>query len=339
MRRSTVKTTTENDRGAELPEALRAEAAVWVARLHSDVRSDQTERGFRAWLAEDPQHGAAFERLTNTWEATDNLRRGRLLERPRNIREAQRASRRNAITAITAAAACAAGVSALLIPSASDPRREVIETALGERRSVSLSDGSRVMLNTASRVVIAYTPSHRTLTLEKGQARFDVARNIARPFVVRAGGQQIIALGTAFDVRWTDAQLSIVLFEGRVAVIPANEPPSALGGAGVTLEPGERLQFAQPVLAVKSEPQLEREEAWVSGRAIFNSTPLSDAVDEMNRYTRRKLQLSDPELAALEISGTFSVDDAEAFARALAEIFSLEIQQTGDAIVVSPPRV
>jgi transmembrane sensor len=212
---------------------------------------------------------------------------------------------------------------------------QVFATAHGERRILMLSDGSRLMLNTNSRVSVAFSSRARRITLETGQARFDVARNPARPFVVQAGEHQIVAIGTTFDVRWTSDRLSIVLVEGRVAILPASGSPiAATSPSALTLEAGERLKFEGPALAVRSVARLDREEAWVTGRVIFDSTRLGAAVEEINRYAPQRIRLTNPALAELLVSGTFSVDDAGAFARTVAQVFSLRITEDPDAIVL-----
>jgi transmembrane sensor len=324
----------ESELKTALPESVRAEAAVWVARLHCDVRSEHTEGGFRLWLAERPIHRDAFERMTNTWEATAGLRRGTTRNRGRS-RELWRSFRYKAAAAAATLVLCtllAAGALAWMRTTAIEP--QVYTTVLGERRSLLLPDGSHLVLNTQSRVTVSYTNKTRRLTLDCGQARFDVAREPARPFVVRAGSKQVIALGTAFDVRFTDERLSIVLLDGQVAVVPAGERPVATSASATILRPGERLQFDRPDLGVKSSVRLEREEAWVSGRVIFDSTPLGVAVAEINRYAPRRIVLADPALATLQISGTFSVDDPAAIAGALAQMFALEITSANGNIVL-----
>lgn len=324
----------------ELPEAVRAEAAVWLARLHSDERTEEMERCFRSWLAGNAQRAIAFERMTNTWEATGGLRsRERIAAAAAAASVSAPQPRKRNIAWATLSQAIAACIilgivitfAAQMLGSEAFGPRNRIETALGERRSVQLEDGSRVMLNTDSSVSVAFTDEQRLIVLERGQARFEVAKDAARLFIVRAGGKQIVARGTQFDVRWTDERLSIVLFEGSVSVSPAQQSPSR---SGIGMEPGERLSFEQPTIAVKSAPNLAREEAWVAGRAIFERTPLREAVAEINRYARRPIELRDPALAELPISGTFSVDDVDAFARALAEVLSLTVEDSGSAIVL-----
>lgn len=321
---------------AELPEPVRAEAAVWLALLHSDTRSAEVEEGFRAWLATHPSHARAFERMTNTWETAGGVRRTAVdAITKRTQRSEDRLEppprRRIALAVAASLAGCALiGLGALVLrPTSTD---QVIATALGERRSVQLADGSRLVLNTDTQVSVDFDTTERSVILHRGQARFYVAQDSQRPFIVHAGMKQIVARGTQFDVRWTDERLAIVLFEGKVSVQTPLQP--LLLDAGIPLEPGERLYFAEPTLAVKSTPDLQREQAWVQGRAIFDRTPLREVLAEMNRYARRPLKLGDPTLAELPISGTFSVEDSEAFARALGDVFALRLEQSDDSIVL-----
>lgn len=328
-----MNTIGNNQTGSVLPESVRAEAAVWLARLHSDARSRDIEQSFKRWLAADPANAAAFERLTTTWELAGSVRLAPQPSRPLDLWRFFHAGLR--ASAATLAVCVVITLGALyLLRSDSTSKEQVAVTAIGERRSLRLADGSRLMLNTDSRVSVQYREDMRLVTLEKGQARFDVAEMPNRPFVVQVGGKQIVALGTAFDVRWTDSQLSIVLLKGRVAVTSTSPLPDDAREA-ILLVPGERLHFEQTTRPIKSRTRVDREEAWMSGRALFESTPLQTAVAEINRYAVRPIRLADSSLAELRISGTFSVDDPAAFARALGDIFSLDVTVSHDAIVLA----
>jgi len=325
----------DSSRGPALPEPALVEAAVWLARLHSSARSQQTEVGFRRWIAADAVHRAAFERMNSVWEATANLRPRRSLESALS-RSLRRVFHRNMVALAATLTICALlSVGALyLVRFDAMLAGDSFATTFGQRRVVMLADGSRLVLNTDSRIRVAFNSEARQVALEKGQARFEVARDPARPFVVRAAARQIVATGTAFDVRWTDDRLCIVLVEGHVAILPASEPVAMPLASPVTLDAGERLEIGGPAVAVKSTARLDREEAWTTGHVIFDSTPLKAAIAEMNRYAPRPLELADPALGDLLISGTFSVDDSRYFARAVAHVFSLEVTATGSGIVL-----
>jgi transmembrane sensor len=313
------------------------EAAVWVARLHSDARSQQTEAGFRRWIAADAAHRAAFERMTCVWEATANVRPARSLESGLS-QLVWRVFHRNMVALAATLAICTLLSSGALYLAhfAGAVSSDRFTTTFGQRRVIMLSDGSRLVLNTDSRVRVAFSATARQVALERGQARFEVARELGRPFVVRVAARQIVATGTAFDVRWTDDRLCIVLVEGHIAILPASAPVAAPLMSAVTLDAGERLEIRGPAPAVKSAARLDREEAWTTGHVIFESTPLKAAIAEMNRYAPRRLELADPSLGNLLISGTFSVDDSRYFARAVAQVFSLHVTATEAGIVLGP---
>lgn len=331
-----VSTLIDSESGLPLPESVRGEAAVWLARLHSDARTEATEAAFRLWLAASPVHRAAFERMTTTWETAGSVRRTASPDRARRG-EFGLALRRVLLASAATLAVCAliTGGVFYAVRFEADATAQAFATAVGQRRAVALSDQSQIELNTDSEVRVSYSSRQRRVTLQKGQARFQVSSDPLRPFVVRVGDRQIVALGTTFDVRWTDARLGVVLVEGHVAVLPAGDSYTSAGTPGaVILDPGERLDFASPTFAVKSKVRLDREEAWVKGRVVFDATRLGAAVAEINRYAPRRLELVNPALADLLISGTFSVDDPDAFARAVAQMFSLQVIEAPDSVLI-----
>ena len=331
----------DSESGLPLPDSVRGEAAVWLSRLHSDRRTEQTEVAFREWLAASPLNRAAFERMTFAWESSSSLRGVPSRQRSQTS-EFGRAIRRVLLASAAALAICALITVGVLyaIHLKAEAEAETFASAFGERRSVQLSDGSLLELNTDSRVKVSYTSHVRRISLEKGQARFQVAPHSSRPLIVRVGDHQVIALGTAFDVRWTDGRVAIVLVEGHVAVLPAEDSyTTATSSRAVTLEPGEKLEFESSTFAVKSTVRLDREEAWVKGRVVFDSTRLGAAVAEINRYAPRRLTLVNPALADLRISGTFSVDDPGAFARAIAQMFSLQVIEAPDSVLIGSSSV
>lgn len=276
--------------------------------------------------------------MNYVWEATATLRPARSLESALS-RSVRRVFHRNMAALAATLAICALLSIGALYLARFEPATtgDSFTTTFGQRRVLRLSDGSRLVLNTDSRLSVAFNSKERQVTLDRGQARFEVASDPARPFVVRVAARQIVATGTAFDVRWTDDRLCIVLVEGHVAILPAAVPVAMPLISPVTLDAGERLEIRGPAVAVKSAARLDREEAWTTGHVIFDSTPLRAAIAEMNRYARRRLELADPALGDLLISGTFSVDDSRYFARAVANVFSLEVTASEAGIVLGRP--
>lgn len=337
------------------PERL-AEAGVWISRLHGGNRTREMEIGLKRWLRADPENARAFEIATEVWDEAENLRRYVSL-RPKSTRRP-----RSSLAPIVAAAAMA---SVLLFLGAMlwFQNLGVITTEIGEQRQVVLEDGTRVFLNTDTRLVVSYSEDARRVELRRGEALFNVAKKSAWPFIVVAGDREVRALGTSFVVRKQDQQLAVILVEGSVVVSPvveskrsAAEPPlsqqpaqstgsaapsvdsqtSAPARADVfTLSPGQRLTFGAGSAAKLDTPSVEKAIAWRRGQVILDDTPLRNAADEMNRYNAVKLIVADDVSPEVLVSGLFQAGDSIRFANAVAHSYGLRVQERGDEIILS----
>ncbi|MDB5584201.1 MAG: hypothetical protein JWR80_9377 [Bradyrhizobium sp.] len=204
-------------------------------------------------------------------------------------------------------------------------------TGVGERRTVQLSDGSSVTLNTRTNLQIVFSQGHRLVKLMHGQALFEVAHDRNRPFTVEAADRQITALGTVFEVRVDPGRVSVVLIKGRVVVDRTREAVNAFGGAPVApafLKPGEEfsveLGAPQRVAAVNVESQL----LWRDGFVEFDDEPLGLAVAEINRYANRPITLRDDGVGALHLSGVFRTGSPDSFIDAVGAVLPVEAKPT-----------
>jgi len=321
-----VTTSTSTSPPAQ-PAAVRAEAAAWVARLQGPERDAATEHAFRRWMEADPAHAAAFDRATAVWEGIGGASIGLRAGPGGRAREAVRMRIAASLAAIAVVAG--AGIWGLL-------RDPVYTTKVGEQRVVRLADGSRVALNTNTRLVVHYTKGERHLRLDRGEAQFDVAKNPRRPFIVTAEGQQVRAVGTSFVVRDEGRGVSVTLLEGKVTVTPVAHKAAV---RPVYLTPGERLQVANAAASPKVDrPPLEAVTAWRSGEILLNDTPLSQAIAELNRYSPRPLEIESPEVAALRVSGIFKSGESESFARTVAAQYGLAVVEQDGRILLAQPQ-
>lgn len=306
-------------------------AADWFTRLGSRRISTQSLRAFRDWR-EDPANDAAYQAVERTWSGARALAAD-----PQVLKETEALlARRRSRPAWTAPAALAGalafglvalGAGALFLgfsPAAT------YATAVGEQRLVRLADGSRLHVNTDSRVRVAFSRSERRITLARGQAFFDVAHDPQRPFVVAAGGARVRALGTKFEVRREAADVRVTLLEGSVRVAYEDRPTAW------TLAPNQQLVLAGGRAAARPA-DAGQATSWTTGRLMFRSTPLAAAVAEVNRYSESKVRLAAPGLEARPVSGVFDVGDTDSFVRAVEELFDLEAQ-TGAAGTTLAPR-
>lgn len=292
-----------------------AEASAWIVRLHGPHRTPELEAGFRSWLAASPQNATQFERVTEVWEAGTV----RVPGVPRVAHDPHRSQPQRWLLA--------AVVTLVLIGAASwqantlwlNPR---YTTGIGEQRILRLSDGSRVTLNSNSAVTVSYRRHERRVSLDHGEAFFQVAKDSSRPFRVRAGEHQVEALGTSFDVRCESQRVTVTLVEGKVAVSDLEQSlPSA------TLANGQRLTVSNATSApVLDKPRIEAVTAWRRGEVMLDNTPLADAIAEMNRYDQRSLVIDDPAIANVKISGVYHTGDSELFASMLARLYGFDVQ-------------
>lgn len=322
---------------------IAAEAAVWVARLHGPGRNRAMEDEFRAWQARSPVHREAFERTTDVWQDIPSIKladayaAGHVRPSEREVGRARGGNRRWAVAAGLAVLLAGGGV---LFQQWRD--QGGYATAIGEQRLVMLEDGTRLLLNTDTRLRVDYGPQQRTVDVRGGEALFEVAKDAARPFVVRVAGSEVVALGTAFSVKYIDGpktadSLTVTLIEGRVDVRPATGTASAglAPAAAVVLHPGDRLMLGHEAgadAAVRNRmdrPNIERAMAWQRQEAVFDDTSLVDAVAEINRYSRTQVELSNEvRQARLGVSGVFRTGDSAAFAQAVAMLHGLRVRET-----------
>ncbi len=301
-----------------LPASAKAEAAVWIARLHSDKRTRDDELGLQAWLAEDEANRSAFAQLTQTWEEIGGgLRRQR----------ATSWSRRRILAGGGGVAAAVALGGALIM--ASWPGKSYA-TAIGEQRRITLEDGSTVLLDTDTRIHASIGRKFRQIRLEQGRSHFEVASDPLRPFIVSAAHRRVVAIGTAFDVSVLENNLSVVLIEGRAGVGDAGNPAGDLR----MMRPGDRLTIASGSIERLDRPRLDIATAWQSGKAVFDNEPLQSAVAEINRYGRRPIFLQDAALGRQPISGTYATGDAAAFARSVALLLDASVVVESDRILL-----
>jgi len=313
----------------DIPLHIRNEAAAWIMQLHALDRTPNTDAALRRWLAQSAGHREAFEIASDMWNAAGTLPvsiLGRLSRKPSWPYQMWRMPLFASVAAVLVCLVVA--VVAVYRLHGSE-----LTTAVGEQRTLMLEDGTRVALNTATNIAVAYDKRARRLTLESGEALFEVARDPQRPFIVKVANREVTALGTSFVIRRDDAKVSVTLVEGKVSVADLQGPRLEPIPIEV-LSPGERLTFTKETSSVIDRPSVERVTAWRTGHVAFIDTPLSDAIREMNRYTRNKLVLGDAAAAAVRVSGIFRVGESADFALALSNTYALKAVREGDSFVI-----
>lgn len=309
------------------------EAVRWLLRLQGAPLSDVEAAAFREWQSCE-HNAAALDKARRLWRAAGEVASNPEIAHIRDAIPAAPKSRRPLIAA--AAAACLVlAVAAGVVLTAPDPAPSAIATTIGERATVTLDDGSVLMLDTGSTAEVAFNQRERRVVLTRGQALFEVAKDHRRPFIVYASGRRIVAVGTAFNVRLDKSALEVTMVEGRVAV-------ERLGAQSKLVENRERTELTagQRLVATSgaggrlsvTTADIPFVTAWTTGKLVFLNTPLADAVAEVNRYTRTPVVVTDPSLVDLRVNGVFRTGQTGEFARALAQIYpvSIDYRQGGE---------
>lgn len=304
-----------------------AEAAVWLARLRGPQRNSTVERGLRRWLREDPENTHAFDLLTRRLEVVERLKTRALPAQWRKDRPARRLTWRPVLAGVAVALTAVAVFGLTYLHYAG------VATNVGEQRTMSLDDGSRIHLNTATRLRVSYDKEFRRIELLNGEALFEVAKDSSRPFVVAAGDRTVTALGTTFVVQRSDVRMSVTLMEGQVRVAAATS--ERLEAQSTVLAPGERLILSAGAAPVLDHPALDGVTAWRRGLVALEGMSLAQAVEEMNRYSQVRLTVERSEARQLPVGGSFRIGDSGSFATAVAATYGLRIERRGDAIVIA----
>ena len=317
--------------------AIEDTAAHWLVRA-ADGLSGEDQAQLDVWLDAAPEHRTAYWRLEYSWEKAGRLA---ALRSPETLAE----SLTEDVAAPSAAPrrrgpprwaiGLAAGLAAVaLTTTVLWPRPASYVTDTGERRLVSLSDGSRVELNTETRLRASISANGREAWLDQGEAYFEVAHDTSRPFTVHMGDRTINVLGTRFSVKRDGDAVRVIVAEGRVRL---SGPQTAHAPKPVVLVHGDvatgdgRSILQSHTSSEKVQDQL----AWRRGLLVFDQITLSDAAAEFNRYNETQLVVGDARTADIRIGGSFEATNVDAFVRLLRSAYGLEIARDGETVKIS----
>lgn len=317
---------------------LEAEAAGWLARRDSGAWSENDEAAMQQWRATSTAHHLALLRLETAWYKADRLRvlGGDCLEAVGDDQGARTPAPRRWSRGWYIPLAAAASLAILAVPGwqmLNAPATEAYSTAVGGFQRLPLADGSRVDMNTNTRLDVALARKERHVTLDRGEAFFNVAHDRSRPFVVEAGDFRVTAVGTAFSVRRDGERVTVAVTEGRVRIDRAEgtgAEPMLFVSAGQRITAAPTVPIAVQAIA---PAVLEQDLSWRDGMLTFEEVPLRDVAAEFNRYNSRQLEV-DPTVADVRISGTFRTNNVDGFLRLLRQGFNVSGMPRGNGEVV-----
>jgi transmembrane sensor len=374
-----------HDTRSRLEGLISEQAAEWFVEFRTGDIDAQGRSEFDAWLRASPEHLRAYVEIAALWNESGSLEHGSagiddLVARARDEHNVLRWTpnapadsspppRALPPSSETAARnrpwvkplSLAAGLATVLFGGALLMWNEVYRspeysTEAGEQRSLTLSDGSSVELNSRSRLRVRFNRAERVVELIEGQALFHVAKNPSRPFIVHSAQTNVRAVGTSFDVYRKTAGTVVTVLEGRVAVsdnLPAKPGANAQVSSGsqarpgqvsseagqdVLLSAGEQLAITPRATARPTRANVAVAMAWTQRQLILDDAPLSQVAEEFNRYSARKLVAEDRGEPALRLSGVFRTDP-EFLIRYLRERPDIVVTETSTEVrILRAPR-
>ncbi|MBL8268484.1 FecR family protein [Steroidobacter sp.] len=350
------------------------EACTWFVELRTGDIDAAGRKQFDSWIRRSPEHLRAYLEITELWQdatavefgqvddmdalldsarADDNVIPFELEQHPR-VREAQNVApaavvaRPRSFSLAIAASVAIAAVGTAFFAWQQFYGTQRYSTSIGEQRLIVLDDGSSVKLNTRSSIKIHFSEHERAVELSEGQALFVVAKDANRPFTVRSGEVQVRAVGTQFDVYRRSAGTTVTVVEGQVVVAAGGEPsvepqPAAHAPAlraqqlaGATL-----LSAGQQVITTADQPlqpqtaSVDAATAWTQQKMVFQSVPLPEVAAEFNRYNKKQLIVSDPQLAEFRVSGVYSSTEPSLLLQFLRQQPGIDIAESDSIITIT----
>jgi transmembrane sensor len=354
------------------------EASTWFVESRAGDLDESGRREFDAWLRKSPEHLSAYLEVAAIWNEGPGLDPHQHWDAETLIAEAAKDPDKvvslcgtspvpgledsvpppQAIASVGPGRtlhrrkliALAASFAALAVLAGAWAWLELFSsfynTAVGEQRSIELSDGSTVSMNSRSQVRVRYSEAERAVELLEGQALFHVAKDSSRPFIVKADGTRVRAVGTEFDVYERRLGTVVTVLEGEVAVLApvkadaeqrrdGSALPDDSPAAAISVSAGEQLTVTRKVARKSEHANVAAATAWTERRIVFESATLSEVAEEFNRYNERQLVIDDAGLYDFHISGVFSSTDPESLIRFLRERPGVKVTETNSEVRVA----
>ncbi len=332
--------------------SVQEHANLWITRLDKGLSSAEKQQ-LIAWINQDKAHYAALQKMSFLWSDITTKHELSGLFTP----DAEKKPHRDYVMkgCLAAGLVSVALLTANLANDVSNiwltPQHNATQhlayqkysSGYGEQKQITLDDGSHVELNTNTIIEVAYNKLQRKITLIRGEARFDVAKDKNRPFTVISGQNSFTALGTIFNVqRENSSSAELLVKEGSVLVAKANTPVKRLLNAISSskkpsvqnlpniISAGEKIAIANNISAAKqslSTQEVKQELAWQQGILIFDGEPLKQVLKEVQRYNAIKFMPLDQNMAKLKVSGYFKTNDLHALLQSLQYNFAIDAKE------------
>ncbi len=301
-------------------------AARWFSAQRRGLSAEEAQR-LQSWSA-DRQNRAALADMHDLWNEVSGLK-SMTRERPRLPAHTDTQRNRWSLALAAGLLLAVSGVAGWWQLHSRNPPVFMAQTSIGEQRSATLPDGSRVDLNVVTRLDYTLAGGQRAVRLSEGEALFFVRRDAAHPFIVRAGDYEIRALGTAFDVRERDGRVQVETLEGVVSVRAVARSQSAPPLAQLT--PGEKILLGAEAAEKVERVPLRTVAQWREHVVSYEDVPIAEIVADLNRYFQRPLRVPDPTLADSRVTLSLQLQDRQQTLRTLSALLGVNVRSDGEA--------
>lgn len=309
-----------------IDDRLAEEAALWLARMQSSDATEHDRQRFQNWLKADPAHVTAFEEMRALWSDLGNI----------ELLPATDKKRDGSGRAILAGLTCIGVIGLSLLYAHQrgfiDQWQADYYTEVGETRLLKLDDGTNISMNTDTAITVHYSDRERRISLLRGEAYFDVAKNPSRPFVVDDGSLTAKALGTHYSVRTASGALprEVQVEEGRVEV--------ATGDEVTVLTPGEAATLGQDGKLLRSRKDVANSMAWREGKLVFSGQPLREVLEVLAQYRRGRILVLDDRAAEQRVSGIFDLKNTDQALNILVDSLPVTVSRLSGMLIIVRSR-
>lgn len=294
--------------------AIEAQARAWLVKLMEDTPTAQLKAEFSQWITQSEKHRQAFVRSDKLWRQLG------LLDNLAELTDMLPAQPKRAVPGIGMSSWLGIAAAALLMVAgwnwqhhnlpADTIALQHFTTPAHTNTEVLLADGSRLVAAGQAKFSYKFENNQRRLAMQSGTLYFDIAHDTAHPFVISSAGSRITVVGTAFEISLGDRQLRLSVHEGRVqlAALNTDQPEQ-----GLMLSAGQQ-QLADTdgnLMGDVREFDSGQSLTWLQGRLSYDGTPLSEVMQELNRYRTTPIEIDDSQLAALQITTSCRIDQID----------------------------
>jgi transmembrane sensor len=331
----------DSDDGQEFvhPDPVTDAALNWLFTLQAEPDDQRLRADFEAWRNSDPAHWKTFAEVAGAWDLPEMdlvaadlaARTGHSgTSRDANVIEYRRPKR----SLWTSAAMAAAAVILLAVGIRQYPVlmlqwRADYQTATGALEEITLPDGSRMTLNTASAVALDFEGAKRSVTLLQGEAYFDVVPDPSRPFTVASAFAEVEVKGTAFSVRTETTLDSVILERGHIDVAHLPDRTDR-----ASLEAGDSITASAIALSEVRKTGSAASLAWLKGMAVFEDRPFGQVLKEVGRYYGHSIVVANGNLDQIRVNGNYRLDNPERVIRSLATAAGASVTRLPGGILI-----